>query len=695
MPVPATAELIERLVHAVRRGEHITLLVGAGVSGPVVPDVAGTLALADDYAAGRDDRGDLAQALEQARTASDDPHVVYLGYRRAFANWVSGNEFDVVAQEAVLQAYQPADRSRSALSTHGVWQRVDARLGERVESDLTSWRLPDGVAALGRLLAGRPAQFGNRLLTTNFDPLVEIAVRRAGGRATPLSLSEEGAAPPLLLAADAVRVFHLHGYWRPVRPADRRGLLHDPEKLQRNRRAHAASIARLLRGDTICVAGYGGSDEAFLEALRYVGHRVTVAWALYDPDEATVEWHTQRLAEALGGQREPLIYPGVDSNELFPMLADRLGVPARPGSVHNRRRWRQHDWEREVVSEPSAAPPTGVPELITQLDRRFGWEFSAAADGGAEDLDIEVPAPTLLFWPVRLRDSSSLIHAVQAVVAAALSARGIEVVACLDDFGLAHRYRLIGRFTADVRRWFARIDGARPPTVVSLQDYVEQADVFAAVPDPAMMLRPTRPWAVARELYGERNPSLYSVLVATKILPNIPVEQLPDQAATVVQALLSKNANRLLTPLTMWAYLNHLLIDRPTAGVLTLGGHDERPFWELWREVFDYGVNQLYNPQAESLTNESLMLRWRHPRELADHLMRARSLPEWDAEGRFLHWLVQNALLLPVYLTGAPVPAIGPYRLDSWASVLAAVRADPENLSAVAEHVSRLYLPED
>jgi hypothetical protein len=700
VPDPATADLVERLVRAVRRGEHMTLLVGSGVTAPAVPDVAGMLALADDYAAGRDDRGDLTQALELARAAGD-PWTVYLGYRRAFANWVSGNEFDVVAQEAVLQAYQPADRSRSALATHGVWQRVDARVGERVERDLDSWRIPAGAAALGRLLAARPADFGNRLLTTNFDPLVEVAVRRAGGRATPLTLSEEGVAPPSVLAADAVRVFHLHGFWRPVRPAERRGLLHDPEKLERNRRAHAGAIARLMRGDTICVIGYGGSDEVLLDALRHVGHRVSVAWALQEADDAATRRHAGRLAGVVDGQADPLVYPAVDSNELFPWLAERLGVPERPRLMHGTRRRRHRGWEREVVSDPGTAPPPGAVELLGQLDRRFGWEY-APAGGAAPDLESTDPAawaggpppqPTLLFWPVRLRESASLIHAVQAQVAAALSARGAEVVACLDDFGLAHRYRLTGRFTADVRRWFDRIAGARPPTVVSLQDFVDQADVFAGAPDPSMMLRPARPWAVARELYGERNPSLYSILVATKILPNIPVEQLADQGAAVVQALLSKNANRLLTPLTLWSYLNHLLVDRPTPGVLTLGGHDERPFWELWREVFDYGVGQLYNPQAESLTNESLLLRWRDPRELADHLHQACALPDWDAERRYLHWLVQNALLLPLYLTGAPPPTIGPYRLDSWVSVRAAVRSDRGHLDAIARLVSDFYLP--
>jgi hypothetical protein len=466
-----------------------------------------------------------------------------------------------------------------------------------------------------------------------------------------------------------------------VRPAERRGLLHDPERLRRNPRALATGIARLLRGDTICVVGYGGHDDTLFDALRQVGHRVTVAWALGPGEEALAEPLTARLREALGS--EPVVRTGVDSDEFFPELASHLGVPVQPRAERGRRRHRHRGWERELVSELTTVAPAGVDELLGQLDRRFGWEFSPAG---------EYQTPSLLFWPVRLRDTSSVIHTVQALVAAALSARGVEVVACLDDFGLAQRHGLTERFTADVRRWFARIDGAQAPAIVSVHDHVERVDVFTAMADPAVMLRPTRPWAVARELYGERNPSLYSILVATKILPNIPVEQLPDQSATVMQALLSKNANRLLTPLTLWSYLNQLLVDRPTASVLTLGGHDERPFWELWREVFDYGVNQLYNPEAESLTNESLMLRWQNPRELADHLHRAAQLPDWDADRRYPHWLVQNALLLPIYLTGAPVPPIGPYRLDSWASVLAAVRRDPAHLDTIARWVSELYL---
>ncbi|GGK27890.1 hypothetical protein GCM10010124_20570 [Pilimelia terevasa] len=675
--------LVDHLAHAVRRGEHLTLLVGAGISVPAVPGVADMLALADDYAEGRDDLEELTGALAQARAAGDAPGAVYRAYHQAFASWIAGSEFDVVAQEAVLHAYQPSVRAHSALATHGVWQRLDNRIGERLEADLDAWRIPDGVAALGRLLARRPAQFGNRLLTTNFDPLVEIAIRRAGGRASPLTLTEEGTAPTPLLAADAVRIFHLHGYWRPVRPAERRGMLHDPHRLRGAGAGHSAALARLLRGDTVCVVGYGGADDAFLRALRQVSHRATVVWALHEADPALAQAQRDRLTAALTDHRSPLVFGDVAADLLFPALADRLGVPAQPRIPRTRRRYRQRGWERELVSEPTNTPPAGARDLLEQLDRRFGWEFH-------QPPDTPPVAPGLLYWPIRLRESASLIHAVQALAAAALSARGVPVTVCLDDFGVTQRYRYTHRFTADLRRWFALVPDAAPPQIVSLQDFVERHDVVA---DPSALLRPVRPWAVAQEAYGERNPSLYSVLVATKVLPDVPVERLIDAGPAVVQALLATNARRLLTPLTVWAHLNHLLLDRPSHAVITLSGQDERPFWQLWREVFDYDLHQLCNPRAESLSNDSLMLRWTEPDELADHLTRAHALPDWDAHGGYLHWLVQHAVLLPLYLTAHQTPTIGQHRLDCWASVREAVREDPAALRTVAERVSRLYLP--
>src|SRR5439155_4082389 len=175
----------EHVARLLEDGDGLAVMVGSGISAAVLPRVAGVLDLADEYAQNRPDGADLVAALHQARAEHDDVVSTYLAYRHEFAGWGSGTEFDVVAQEAVLRAYQPADGA--PIPNHGRWQRVDEVLGERLERDLDSWLLPRGTAALGYLLANRPDLFYSRVLTTNIDPLVEIAIRRAGHDATTLT----------------------------------------------------------------------------------------------------------------------------------------------------------------------------------------------------------------------------------------------------------------------------------------------------------------------------------------------------------------------------------------------------------------------------------------------------------------------------------------------------------------------------
>ena len=69
------------------------------------------------------------------------------------------------------------------------------------------------------------------------------------------------------------------------------------------------------------------------------------------------------------------------------------------------------------------------------------------------------------------------------------------------------------------------------------------------------------------------------------------------------------------------------------------------------------------------------MLRWSSQEELSRHLHRTRELPGWDAEGSYIPWLFQNALLLPGYLNQEPVPETEEFPLDSWAAFVAAIES--------------------
>lgn len=679
-------DLVSRLFELVSGDGAITVFIGSGVTGTAIPRRTGVLDLADEYAANRPSGSRLVDALRRVRSRRANSEVAaLLDYRREFAKWVSGDEFDVVAQEAVLRAYRPADPD--LLSSRGRWKRVEAALGERLEADVDSWAVPDGLAALGALLVHRRDAFPNGLLTTNIDPLAEIAVMRAGAGATSVALSADGSGHPLNPAENSIPVYHLHGYWRPDQEAGRERLLHDPEHLAEHRPALAAQVEKLIHSDTVLVLGHSGWDRILELTLRRITERdrpLTVLWAEHSPDEQHARQQKDRLTALLTNNwpsdNPPVVhvFHGVDSDSVLPELARRLELPVAQ-RVATARRHRHPRWERELISEAGTRPPQDALDLLRQLDRRYQWERSWTD---------RPPPPTLLFWPVRLRPSPSVIHMTQALAAAALSARRTKVVVCIDDYHVNDREACTERFSRDVERWFRRVPDSNPPTFVSLEEHIELSE------DSPMLRRSTRPWDVAQRVLGERNPSVLSILMAAKIIRDIPLDEVADNAKEIVSELGRQNARRLLTPLTLWSHLNDLLARHqvPTGSVLTLCGREERSLWKLWKEIYDHGVQQVYNPQLLNLNNQALMLRWSKPEELRTYLVEQLEHDDWHEPGQYFQWLVQNAFLLPAYLAGEPSATFHGLRLDSWQAVREAVRKDRSVLDEIVNRVCAVYL---
>lgn len=679
--------LVNRLTTAVRRGRRVALVLGSGVTAAAVPDVTSMVDLADQFVSEGIENRDLAAALARVRAAHrGQPVDTYVAYKRTFTEWVSPVEFDIVVQQAVLQAQRPQG------GAPGQWERIGFQRGAQLEADLDSWLLPAGVQAVGALLAARPASFGHRVLTTNFDPLIEIAVRRAGGQARGLSLTRDGSLDSLVAGEGTVNVVHLHGYWRPTDEADDRSVLHDPERLRADRPALSRELAEMLRDETICVVGYSGWDDTFTAALHRLSmdRDIEVLWALHGEDpEAPAS-----LPSAADPTLAVSFYHGVDSDRLFPelqrALQERMPVGAPPppapssptvipapgtGSGH---RVRHGALERLLGARASAD------ELLRQLDHEFGWRL----EGGAADAP-----PSVLYWPVQLRQPT-LIHAVQALVAAALSARGMTVLLCFDDLSAdVHPDELRRVMRADVQRWFRLVDGARPPSVESLESFCEPGRVVERLLAPAMLVRPTHPWAVERDFY--RQGTLYDLARTIKAIPDADADD--ADAVAVTTGLTTTRAERLWSPLAIWAYLHYLLLDNQVEQVVTLGGDDEATMWRLWHEVFADPVRHLYNPRIMNLRQDAGMLRCTSFQELREHLERSCELPTWRAEGHYLHWIVQNGLLLSQYLRNRPSLSVAGRPLDSWPAVVQALEAPAERprvIQAIAREVSALFLGE-
>jgi hypothetical protein len=662
--------LVNRVVNAVRQGQRVTLVTGPGVTARVVPDVARLIDLADQFVAQALQNQDLAAYLADLRvTHRDDLAALYAAYRQAFTEWLSPIEFDIVVQRATLEAYRP---TRPAA---GSWERVGFHRGVQLEDELHAWQLPTGVVALGETLARLPERFGRRVLTTTFDPLIEIAIRRAGTRARSRTL-RHGVTPVL---DDGVDVMHLHGFWRPTAETDERTLLHNPELLRTAPAELIEQLVESMRDDLVCVVGHagrtGGADP-LTEALRGRGD---VLWGAYEAQDAP--------------PGTDLVYIGVDTDRMFPVVRDALKTvptppppardkPKHPAPPRSGARHRVHlpGLEASLGTSPSAL------ELLRQLDYEFRWRrFDDTPD---TPLD-------LVFWPVRLRPPT-LIYAVQAIVAAALSARGVRVVLCFDDLaGDQHARERRTLFTDEVTRWFALVEGAQAPEVDSLTSFCSPGRVAERLQNPELLKRPTHPWAVQLEYYrGDR--MVLDVTRAAKAFPGLDPADIDD--AMIGAQIRTTRAERLMSPPAIWAYLQFLLGGVRAEAVMTLGGEDEAVMWDQWHDTFPDSVGHLFHPVLANVRQDAKMLGARSFREVEDYLHNAMRLSTWDHEDHYLHWIVQNAVILSRYLRNRPPLALADgHLLDTWESTRDALgdpRLRSETVRAIAHSVATLLMHE-
>jgi hypothetical protein len=184
---------------------------------------------------------------------------------------------------------------------------------EEMESS-GQWELSEGADAFGRLLTRIPAEKKGPVITTNFDPLIEIAIAKAGGQCAIQWMESDGK----ILASgrrDAIDVIHMHGYWRMG------DTLHTQSQLGRSRPKLRASIRGKLQDHYVVVCGYGGWRDVFTKSLMARLREddclgMVVSWA----------WYTQIIQgdfrEGIKAQlaKLPCVfhYGGVDVNKFFP-----------------------------------------------------------------------------------------------------------------------------------------------------------------------------------------------------------------------------------------------------------------------------------------------------------------------------------------------------------------------------------------
>jgi SIR2-like domain len=298
-----TLDLLDRLDHTSRR---IAFVVGSGLAMPCPPEKRGVPGVKGVVDLISRELGDPALPFVECDNLYQRAFQEVLGRRGADAS-------NRIVREAVLKARGQQDSPevlRRALDG-------DPTTCRELDRDF-QWVLSPGLKALGELLAKAPSRFSNYVLTSNFDPLIEVSLHQCEAPYLSVLCDRDVSLEHNLFYG--YQIVHFHGYW------GLRSTLHDLEQLRSERNDLRNSFQKILSEETVVVLGYGGWDDMFtsalLEVLKDHTREPDVLWCLRSP--ATEGIVAQPIIQNILNAQESLhsvkFYCGVNAHEMLPLL---------------------------------------------------------------------------------------------------------------------------------------------------------------------------------------------------------------------------------------------------------------------------------------------------------------------------------------------------------------------------------------
>ena len=314
-------DLIDRLLHAANtQDKSVTFLVGSPISMPDnlgghgVPGVSGMIELIRDEFSGQS-----SEEFEQClKNETGSP------YQNAF-EFLHGRRGQDTANDIVRSAvWQSLDTRNWPSHIRQVPpHEADPAICRVLEKDSKAWILPRAVEVFGKLLVNCSDAFGGAVLTTNFDPLIEVSILRHSGRFYRTVLHEDGNLGQTV--AQGIHIVHLHGYWYGG------DTLHTPQQLNHSRPHLKSSLMDIIEDSMLVVVGYSGWDDiitgTLMDLLLRSGSNPEIVWTFHSNQNSTIEQSNEHLLTMLApgiGRGRVSLYRGIDCLSLFSDLYEKL-----------------------------------------------------------------------------------------------------------------------------------------------------------------------------------------------------------------------------------------------------------------------------------------------------------------------------------------------------------------------------------
>lgn len=279
---------------------------GSGMSNAVLPDVVQMISLFAQ-ASGLDD----AEMRERFRSSESDTERYQLA-----ASILKHRRGDVRVASVIREA-----ALRACLEPCEVKSEENCRALLKAEK----WNIPQGYLYFAEYFRQLPESNRGPIITTNFDPLIEMALDSTEQHfnSFPLGLSEH-INDSMLREVQGIPILHIHGYWTSSTT------LNTVSQLNRERSYLDSFLRSVMRGATILVLGYSGWNDSFMKVLEARSRELDlmdseILWCSYSSDPSAILGNS--TLERMSGSPHVNFYLGIDGNEVFtPFVARDAGA---------------------------------------------------------------------------------------------------------------------------------------------------------------------------------------------------------------------------------------------------------------------------------------------------------------------------------------------------------------------------------
>lgn len=305
--------LLERLTNgAVASKREIVFVLGAPLTAPSGEEARGVAGVSKVVELIRGQfTSDVKQLSEFDRQVRDSENR----YQAAF-QFLQGRRGQDIANRVIRQAVVGAYKGPDAAAV--VEKLADLKDDQLVHLDdnVDGWVLSPGVQALGDLLSSQDAPFGNLVVTSNFDPLISVAIKRSGAAAWRTAIHTDGDFSQS--KASGYQVLHIHGYWYGT------DTLHTGNQLIQKRPFLQNSLLGYLANKTVVVLAYGGWRDVFTASIEnIVGNSDSfpeILWAFHDSAPA-ISSHLKSVVDPGLARNRVTLYSNIDCHAFLPKLA--------------------------------------------------------------------------------------------------------------------------------------------------------------------------------------------------------------------------------------------------------------------------------------------------------------------------------------------------------------------------------------